>query len=174
MTSFGAARSRPHQARSETGRRGTVTTPPQGRSGSVMMVPVLADGEVGYSTRRSRPCAPANCSEAASRTPVENGFPPPSVERSSKRGRGIEHLVLVGCGDSSFACEAAAVALNRHAGLEARWEHALSFARYGVRYQAGHTAIVALSFREDRPDHRGCTAGKSLRASGSCAHGHAR
>lgn len=41
------------------------------------------------------------------------------------RGGGrIEHLVLVGCGDLSFACEATALALDRHAGLAARWEHA--------------------------------------------------
>ncbi len=67
-----------------------------------------------------------------------------TVERL--RDAGIRRLVLVGCGDSGFACEAAALALNRHSGLEARWEHALDFARYRVRYQAKQTAVVALSF----------------------------
>jgi sugar/nucleoside kinase (ribokinase family)/fructoselysine-6-P-deglycase FrlB-like protein len=58
----------------------------------------------------------------------------------------IRHLVLVGCGDSSFACQAAALALNRYSGLQVRWEHALDFARYGVRYQANGTAVVVVSF----------------------------
>jgi sugar/nucleoside kinase (ribokinase family)/fructoselysine-6-P-deglycase FrlB-like protein len=58
----------------------------------------------------------------------------------------IRHIVLVGCGDSSFACQAAALALNRHSGLQARWEHALDFARYGVRYHASGTAAVVVSF----------------------------
>src|SRR5215470_4057046 len=56
------------------------------------------------------------------------------------------HVVLVGCGDSSFACQAAALALNRYSGLRVRWEHALDFARYGVRYHAGETAVVVVSF----------------------------
>ena len=59
---------------------------------------------------------------------------------------GIRRLVLVGCGDSCFACQAAALALNRHCGLSARWEHALDFARYSVRYEPEGTAIVAVSF----------------------------
>jgi sugar/nucleoside kinase (ribokinase family)/fructoselysine-6-P-deglycase FrlB-like protein len=58
----------------------------------------------------------------------------------------IRHLVLVGCGDSSFACQAAALALNRHSGLQVRWEHALDFARYGVRYHPSGTAVVVVSF----------------------------
>jgi fructoselysine-6-P-deglycase FrlB-like protein/sugar/nucleoside kinase (ribokinase family) len=58
----------------------------------------------------------------------------------------IRHVVLVGCGDSSFACQAAALALSRHSGLQVRWEHALDFARYGVRYLASGTAVVAVSF----------------------------
>jgi fructoselysine-6-P-deglycase FrlB-like protein/sugar/nucleoside kinase (ribokinase family) len=58
----------------------------------------------------------------------------------------VRHVVLVGCGDSSFACQAAALALNRHSGLQARWEHALDFARYGVRYHASRTAVVVVSF----------------------------
>jgi sugar/nucleoside kinase (ribokinase family)/fructoselysine-6-P-deglycase FrlB-like protein len=58
----------------------------------------------------------------------------------------IRQLVLVGCGDSSFACQAAALALSRHSGLAVRWEHALDFARYGVRYQPSGTAVVVVSF----------------------------
>jgi sugar/nucleoside kinase (ribokinase family)/fructoselysine-6-P-deglycase FrlB-like protein len=58
----------------------------------------------------------------------------------------IRHVVLVGCGDSSFACQAAALALKRHSGLQVRWEHALDFARYGVRYHASGTAVVVVSF----------------------------
>jgi fructoselysine-6-P-deglycase FrlB-like protein/sugar/nucleoside kinase (ribokinase family) len=67
-----------------------------------------------------------------------------TVERL--RGSRIRHVVLVGCGDSSFACQAAALALNRHSGLQVRWEHALDFARYGVRYHASGTAVVVVSF----------------------------
>jgi glucosamine--fructose-6-phosphate aminotransferase (isomerizing) len=62
------------------------------------------------------------------------------------REPGVRHLVLVGCGDSFFACQAAVLALNRHSGLRAHCEHALDFARYGVRYQPEATAVVAVSF----------------------------
>jgi fructoselysine-6-P-deglycase FrlB-like protein/sugar/nucleoside kinase (ribokinase family) len=58
----------------------------------------------------------------------------------------IRRVVLVGCGDSGFACQAAVLALNRHSGLQVRWEHALDFARYGVRYHASGTAVVIVSF----------------------------
>lgn len=58
----------------------------------------------------------------------------------------IRQIVLVGCGDSSFVCQAAALALSRHSGLQVRWEHALDFARYGVRYHASGTAVVVVSF----------------------------
>jgi sugar/nucleoside kinase (ribokinase family)/fructoselysine-6-P-deglycase FrlB-like protein len=58
----------------------------------------------------------------------------------------IRHVVIVGCGDSGFAGQAAALALNRHSGLQVRWEHALDFARYGVRYLASGTAVVVVSF----------------------------
>ena len=67
-----------------------------------------------------------------------------TVERL--REAGVRRLVLVGCGDSSFACQAAALALNRHSGLAARWEHALDFARYSVRYEPEGTAVIAVSF----------------------------
>jgi len=62
------------------------------------------------------------------------------------RESGVRHLVLVGCGDSYFACQAAVLALNRHSGVRAHCEHALDFARYGVRYQPEATAVVAVSF----------------------------
>lgn len=55
-------------------------------------------------------------------------------------------LVLVGCGDSFFACEAAALALSRHSGMQVRAEHALDFARYTVRYHPPGTAVIVLSF----------------------------
>jgi fructoselysine-6-P-deglycase FrlB-like protein/sugar/nucleoside kinase (ribokinase family) len=58
----------------------------------------------------------------------------------------IGHLVLVGCGDSYFACQAAALALNRHSGLRVQAEHALDFARYGVRYHPPGTAVIVVSF----------------------------
>jgi sugar/nucleoside kinase (ribokinase family)/fructoselysine-6-P-deglycase FrlB-like protein len=67
-----------------------------------------------------------------------------TVERL--RDSDVRHLVLVGCGDSSFACQAAVLALNRHSGMRAHWEHALDFARYGVRYQTPGTAVVVVSF----------------------------
>jgi len=55
-------------------------------------------------------------------------------------------LVLVGCGDSAFACQAAELALNKHSGLWAHFEHALDFARYRVRYYPKPSAVVVLSF----------------------------
>jgi len=67
-----------------------------------------------------------------------------TVERL--RDSRIRQVVLVGCGDSSFVCQAAALALNRHSGLQVRWEHALDFARYGVRYHESGTAVVVVSF----------------------------
>jgi sugar/nucleoside kinase (ribokinase family)/fructoselysine-6-P-deglycase FrlB-like protein len=67
-----------------------------------------------------------------------------TVERL--RETGIRRLVLVGCGDSCFAGQAAVLALNRHSGLAVRWEHALDFARYGVRYEPPGTAVVCISF----------------------------
>jgi glucosamine--fructose-6-phosphate aminotransferase (isomerizing) len=58
----------------------------------------------------------------------------------------VQQLVLVGCGDSAFACQAAALALSRQSGVRARFEHALDYARYGVRYQPKGTAVVVVSF----------------------------
>jgi sugar/nucleoside kinase (ribokinase family)/fructoselysine-6-P-deglycase FrlB-like protein len=67
-----------------------------------------------------------------------------TVERLSHNQ--MRQLVLVGCGDSYFACQAAALALNRHSGLRVRAEHALDFARYSVRYQPPGTAVIVVSF----------------------------
>jgi sugar/nucleoside kinase (ribokinase family)/fructoselysine-6-P-deglycase FrlB-like protein len=68
----------------------------------------------------------------------------PVVDRL--RERGVHSLVLVGCGDSAFACQAAELAMNKHSGLRVRYQHALDFARYGVRYCPDGTAVVVLSF----------------------------
>ena len=69
------------------------------------------------------------------------------------RAAGIRQLVLVGCGDSFFAAEAAALALSRYSGLRVRAEHALDFARYSVRYHPPGTAVIVVSFsgRTGRP-----------------------
>ncbi|MFG1705325.1 PfkB family carbohydrate kinase [Nonomuraea sp. M3C6] len=60
--------------------------------------------------------------------------------------RGIEHLFLVGCGDSHFAGLATALAFQRHTGVSARAVHALDFARYQVRYLPERSAVVCVSF----------------------------
>jgi sugar/nucleoside kinase (ribokinase family)/fructoselysine-6-P-deglycase FrlB-like protein len=72
------------------------------------------------------------------------GAAQPVVQRL--RESGVHSLVLVGCGDSAFACQAAELAMNKHSGLRVRYQHALDFARYGVRYCSEGTAVVVLSF----------------------------
>lgn len=69
------------------------------------------------------------------------------------RAAEVRQLVLVGCGDSFFACQAAALAFSRHSGLRVAAEHALDFARYTVRYQPPGTAVIVVSFsgRTGRP-----------------------
>ena len=59
---------------------------------------------------------------------------------------GIEHLYLVGCGDSAFAGAAAALAFQKHVGIQAEGVHALEFARYRVRYLPAQSAVVCISF----------------------------
>ena len=59
---------------------------------------------------------------------------------------GIEHLYLVGCGDSAFAGAAAALSFQKHAGISAEGVHALDFARYRVRYLPERSAVVCISF----------------------------
>ena len=59
---------------------------------------------------------------------------------------GIEHLYLVGCGDSAFAGTATALAFQKHAGIHAEGVHALDLARYRVRYLPERSAVVCISF----------------------------
>ncbi len=59
---------------------------------------------------------------------------------------GIEHLYLVGCGDSAFAGAATALAFQKHAGIHAESVHALDFARYRVRYLPARSAVMCISF----------------------------
>jgi sugar/nucleoside kinase (ribokinase family) len=58
----------------------------------------------------------------------------------------IEHVFLVGCGDSYFAGLAAALAFQRHTGIHARAVHALEFARYQARYLPPRSVVVCVSF----------------------------
>ena len=59
---------------------------------------------------------------------------------------GIEHLYLVGCGDSAFAGAATALAFQKHTGIDAEGIHALDLARYRVRYLPKRSAVVCISF----------------------------
>src|SRR5262249_29719721 len=59
---------------------------------------------------------------------------------------GIEHLYMTGCGDSAFAGVAAALAFQKHAGVDAEGVHALDLARYRMRYLPEHSAVVCISF----------------------------
>src|SRR6266446_8454546 len=59
---------------------------------------------------------------------------------------GIEHLYLVGCGDSAFAGAATALAFQKHAGIYAEGVHALDLARYRVRYLPKCSAVACISF----------------------------
>jgi fructoselysine-6-P-deglycase FrlB-like protein/sugar/nucleoside kinase (ribokinase family) len=58
----------------------------------------------------------------------------------------IEHIYLVGCGDSAFAGSAAALAFQKHAGIHAEAIHALELARYRVRYLPERSAVVCISY----------------------------
>lgn len=68
-----------------------------------------------------------------------------SLARALHRG-GIEHLYLCGCGDSALAGAAAALAFQKHAGIDAEGVHALDLARYRVRYLPPHSAVACISF----------------------------
>jgi fructoselysine-6-P-deglycase FrlB-like protein/sugar/nucleoside kinase (ribokinase family) len=59
---------------------------------------------------------------------------------------GMEHLYLVGCGDSAFAGAATALAFQKITGIHAEGIHALEMARYRVRYLPERSAIVCISF----------------------------
>src|SRR5260370_1320945 len=54
---------------------------------------------------------------------------------------GVEHLYMTGCGDSAFAGDAAALAYQKHAGVDAERVHALELARYRVRYLPERSAF---------------------------------
>jgi fructoselysine-6-P-deglycase FrlB-like protein len=58
----------------------------------------------------------------------------------------IEHVHLVGCGDSAFAGAATALAFQKHAGVRAEGVHALEMARYRVRYLPHNSVVVCISF----------------------------
>jgi fructoselysine-6-P-deglycase FrlB-like protein/sugar/nucleoside kinase (ribokinase family) len=59
---------------------------------------------------------------------------------------GMEHLYLVGCGDSAFAGAASALAFQKHTEIHAEGVHALEFARYRVRYLPQRSTVVCISF----------------------------
>lgn len=59
---------------------------------------------------------------------------------------GIEHLYIVGCGDSYFAGLGAALAFHKHTGLDAHAVHAMEMARYRVRYLPPASAVLAISY----------------------------
>jgi sugar/nucleoside kinase (ribokinase family) len=59
---------------------------------------------------------------------------------------GIEHLYLVGCGDSAFAGAASVLAFQKLTGIRAEGIHALDLARYRVRYLPRRSAVVCISF----------------------------
>jgi glucosamine--fructose-6-phosphate aminotransferase (isomerizing) len=59
---------------------------------------------------------------------------------------GIEHLYVVGCGDSFFAGLGATLAFQKHAGLDTHAVHAMEMARYRVRYLPPDSAVLAISY----------------------------
>jgi sugar/nucleoside kinase (ribokinase family)/fructoselysine-6-P-deglycase FrlB-like protein len=59
---------------------------------------------------------------------------------------GIEHLYLVGCGDSAFAGAASVLAFQKHTAIHAEGVHALELARYRVRYLPQRSAVACISF----------------------------
>src|SRR5260370_1655964 len=71
---------------------------------------------------------------------------PLSMLAQRLHGANIEHIYLVGCGDSAFAGAATALAFQKHAGVHAEGIHALEMARYRVRYLPQHSAVVCISF----------------------------
>src|SRR5690348_16032120 len=58
----------------------------------------------------------------------------------------IEHVYLVGCGDSAFAGATTALAFQKHARVRAEGVHALEMARYSVRYLPQNSVVVCISF----------------------------
>jgi len=60
--------------------------------------------------------------------------------------RAVDDLWLTGCGDSAFAGQAAALALQRHTPMTPHPVHALDLARYLPRALPKNSAVVCLSF----------------------------
>jgi fructoselysine-6-P-deglycase FrlB-like protein/sugar/nucleoside kinase (ribokinase family) len=58
----------------------------------------------------------------------------------------IDEVVLVGCGDSYFAGQAATLAFEQCAGVRATALHAMEFSRYRVRYLTERTLVVPISY----------------------------
>jgi glucosamine--fructose-6-phosphate aminotransferase (isomerizing) len=67
------------------------------------------------------------------------------LARDRDHGR-VEHVYLVGCGDSGFAGMATALAFTRRAGVRAEAVHALDLARYRVRYLPKPSVVVCVSW----------------------------
>lgn len=65
---------------------------------------------------------------------------------SSLARDGIEHVYLVGCGDSYFAGMGACLAFAKHAGVDAHAVPAMEMARYRVRYLPPGSAVVCISY----------------------------
>jgi glucosamine--fructose-6-phosphate aminotransferase (isomerizing) len=60
--------------------------------------------------------------------------------------RGVERLVLTGCGDSAFAGQAMALCVKRHVGIDARAVHALDLCRYELDAVDRTAAVVCVSY----------------------------
>jgi sugar/nucleoside kinase (ribokinase family)/fructoselysine-6-P-deglycase FrlB-like protein len=59
---------------------------------------------------------------------------------------GIEHVYLVGCGDSYFAGIGACLAFAKHTGVDVHAVPAMEMARYRVRYLPPGSAVVCISY----------------------------
>ncbi|HEY5988481.1 MAG TPA: PfkB family carbohydrate kinase [Streptosporangiaceae bacterium] len=59
---------------------------------------------------------------------------------------GIEHIYMVGCGDSYFAGIGACLAFAKHTGVDAHAVSAMEMARYRVRYLPPGSAVVCISY----------------------------
>lgn len=57
----------------------------------------------------------------------------------------VEHVYMVGCGDSYYAAEAARLFFMEHAGLHVESVESLEFSRYLVHYLPPNSAVVGIS-----------------------------
>src|SRR6185437_2275114 len=57
----------------------------------------------------------------------------------------LEHVYLIGCGDSHFAGLATRLAFQRYAGVHVEPVQALEFSRYLVDSLPAHSAVIAVS-----------------------------